>query len=67
MISPNDLFLREEFQKLVDEKKGKENKWYSQMKGFYNQDKITELEQQDEDENLLKEKFSKRFYGENND
>jgi hypothetical protein len=46
----------------MDLKDAKHKEWYEKMNGFYNSEKMHEIEQQDEEEATLKEKlFKKQF------
>lgn len=62
-LEPNDRKIRKEYQELSDLKNKKEKQWYSAMSGFYNSDKLKNLEQRDENENKLLEKVKRKHFG----
>lgn len=61
-LSPGDKLLRTEYKSLMDIKQAKEIEWRSKMSGFYNSKKMADLEEQDEEEALLKEKLAKKHF-----
>lgn len=59
MLEPNDRSMRNEHKKLCDEKGAKEKEWYSKMKGFYNGPKLQNIEEQDENQAILRQKVER--------
>jgi hypothetical protein len=43
-IDPSDKNLRDEYNKLCDQKNVKEKEWYNKMSGFYESKKLTKIE-----------------------
>lgn len=60
-LAPNDLTMREEFRKLKDLKEAKHKEWYSKMSGFLKSEKMQQIEENEENEKLLKEKMFKKY------
>jgi hypothetical protein len=61
-LSPNDLTLRAEYKKLMDLMNKKHKEWFQKMNGFMNTSKMREIEQQDKEEQILKEKLLKKEF-----
>jgi len=53
-LDPSSMQLREEYKILMDLKNVKEKEWYSKMNGFFNSTKMTQLQKNEEEEELLK-------------
>jgi len=58
-LEPNDAAMRSEHKKLCAEKSSKEKEWYSKMNGFYGKDKLSKIEDRDQEETLLREKVKR--------
>lgn len=54
--------MRVEHKKLSAEKSSKEKEWYSKMSGFYSKDKLARIENQDEEQTLLREKVKRQVF-----
>lgn len=61
-LSPNDLTLRGEYKKLMDLMNKKHKEWFQKMNGFMNTSKMREIEEQDKEEQILKEKLLKKEF-----
>lgn len=61
-LAPGDKNLREEHKKLMDIKQAKEIEWRSKMSGFYNSKRMSDIEQRDQEEAILREKLSKKHF-----
>ena len=48
----------------MEKKNAKEKEWYSKMNGFLSSKKHDEIEKQDEEEKILKEKLYRQTFGE---
>lgn len=59
-LQPNDPVLREEHKHLKELKSEKEKQWYSKMNGFYNKTKLSEIDQQETKDQLLKQKLQRK-------
>lgn len=62
-LAPNDINLRNEYKSLADLKMTKEQEWYQKMNGFYSSSKMAKIEQQDEEEAILREKLQRKHFG----
>jgi tetratricopeptide (TPR) repeat protein len=62
-LEPNDKRMREEYKKLIDTKSEKERMWNDKMKGFYNTKKLTDLETEEHEERVLREKIKRQTFG----
>ncbi len=56
-IEPNNTTLREEYKSLMEQKKAKEAQWYGKMSGFFEQKKFNDMEVQDEQDRILRERL----------
>ena len=61
-LAPGDKFLRDEYKQLMDLKDAKHKEWYSKMNGFFNSEKLQKIEDQDDEEQLIKEKLYKKEF-----
>lgn len=62
-LEPSNKQIRQEYQQLCDLKSKKEKQWYSAMSGFYNSDKLKNIQQKEESETLLREKIKRKHFG----
>ena len=64
-MAPGDKGLRDEYLKFIEAKKDKETKQWRQMAGFYNDNKMTEIEKKEKEETTLRDKIKRQtFYQE---
>jgi tetratricopeptide (TPR) repeat protein len=61
-LAPNNRELRKEYDELVNTMKTKEREWFDKMKGFYSTDKLTKIEQADEELTSLREKIKRQTF-----
>ena len=69
-LAPNDPALRAEYKVLLDLMNKKHKEWFQKMNGFMNTSKRREIEEQDQEEQILKEKLLKKEFNlidDNND
>ena len=69
-LAPNDPALRAEYKVLLDLMNKKHKEWFQKMNGFMNTSKMREIEEQDQEEQILKEKLLKKEFNwvdDNND
>lgn len=56
---PNDRGMRAELKKFSEEKSAKEKLWYSKMAGFYQGTKLSQIEDEDNEQAILREKIER--------
>ena len=61
-LAPSDPAIRAEYKVLMEQMDRKHKEWFQKMNGFYKSDKLREIEQQDQEEQLLKEKLLKKDF-----
>ena len=47
----------------MEEKKAKEKVWFSKMNGFFSSKTMSEIEKNEQEEKLLKEKLNRQIFG----
>ncbi|CDW86323.1 peptidyl-prolyl cis-trans isomerase fkbp6-like [Stylonychia lemnae] len=61
-LAPSDKSLRDEYKQITDQMMTKEKEWYSKMNGFYSSKKMSDIEQKDYEEQILKQKLTKKHF-----
>jgi len=61
-LDPTNQSLRTEYDQLIVLKNKKEKEWQSKMVGFYNNDKLKQVEEADASETLLRDKLTRQIF-----
>jgi tetratricopeptide (TPR) repeat protein len=62
LLEPSDRQLRHEFKQLTESMQAKRKEWFSKMSGFYNNNKLSKIEQQEESYDILREKVERQLF-----
>ncbi len=58
-FEPNNTQMRAEYEELIKQKTSKEREWYGKMNGFYDSDKLKQIEKKDSEDAELREKIKR--------